>query len=245
MATVDSLRYIYNMIDLFNTSNLGLPDTAALAYLLIGWFSIGYLVENPPAKRPSVAILMNSYRREWMRQFVTRQPRIFDASVMDSLRQGTSFLASATMIAIGGGVALIGNTDRLSDIAEDLTLSATSAAVWETKIIVVLLFLTNAFLKFVWSNRLFGYCAIVMAAVPNDPDDPLAYDRAAQAAAINIAAARSFNRGLRSVYFALGALAWVLGPEALALATTATLIVLWRREFASASRRILSQSTPK
>ena len=70
MATVDSLRYIYNMIDLLNTGNLGLPDTAALAYLLIGWFGIGYLVENPPAKRPSVAILMNSYRREWMRQFV-------------------------------------------------------------------------------------------------------------------------------------------------------------------------------
>ncbi len=52
---------------------------------------------------------MKEYRRDWMRQFVTRQPRIFDATMIDSLRQGTAFFASACMIAIGGGVALIGN----------------------------------------------------------------------------------------------------------------------------------------
>ena len=233
------------MIDLVNAGHFALTDSVALAVLVLAWLGTGYLVENPPVKHPSVAFLMNGYRREWMRQFVTRQPRIFDASIVDSLRQGTSFLASATMIAIGGGVALIGNAERLSGVASDLALANAPAAVWETKIIVVLLFLTNAFLKFVWSQRLFGYCAVIMAAVPNDLNDPLVYDRAAQAAEINISAARSFNRGLRSVYFALGTLAWVIGPAALALATAATVAVLLRREFASASRRTLQLRTPK
>ncbi|MCB2136172.1 MAG: DUF599 domain-containing protein [Rhodobacteraceae bacterium] len=233
------------MIDLVNAGHFALTDSVALAVLVLAWLGTGYLVENPPVKHPSVAFLMNGYRREWMRQFVTRQPRIFDASIVDSLRQGTSFLASATMIAIGGGVALIGNAERLSGVASDLALANAPAAVWETKIIVVLLFLTNAFLKFVWSHRLFGYCAVIMAAVPNDLNDPLVYDRAAQAAEINISAARSFNRGLRSVYFALGTLAWVIGPAALALATAATVAVLLRREFASASRRTLQLRTPK
>lgn len=233
------------MIDQLNATAFTITDALALLLVLVGWLGTGYLVENPPINRPSVALLMNHYRREWMRQFVTRQPRIFDASIMDSLRQGTSFLASATMIAIGGGVALIGNAEQLSGIVGDLTQSSAPTAMWEAKIVVVLLFLTNAFLKFVWSHRLFGYCAIIMAAVPNEPGDALAYERAAQAAEVNIAAARSFNRGLRSVYFALGSLAWLLGPEALAAAGLVTIFILWRREFASASRRILQQHTPK
>ncbi|MFN6951422.1 MAG: DUF599 domain-containing protein [Albidovulum sp.] len=233
------------MTDLVALVHMTPADLAAIGFLALGWLVFGWLVEHPPKGRPSVSVLMISYRREWMRQFVTRQPRIFDASVMDSLRQGTSFLASATMIAIGGGVALIGNTERILGLAEDLTLASAPAAMLEAKIIVILLFLTNAFLKFLWSHRLFGYCAIVMAAVPNDAADPVAFLRADQAAQINISAARSFNRGLRSVYFALTALAWALGPLALTLATLVTLAVLWRREFASVSRRVLMDGTPK
>jgi uncharacterized membrane protein len=202
------------------------------------------VIDRPPARRPSVAVLMAAYRREWMRQFLTRQPRIFDAAIVDSLRQGTSFFASAVMIAIGGGVALVGNAERLATLAGDLALDPGPVVVWEVRIFLVLLLLTNAFLKFVWANRLFGYCAIVMAAVPNQPDDPMALPRALQAAEINIAAARSFNRGLRSVYFALAALTWLLGAAALAAAVLITVVMLWRREFASQSRRTLIENLP-
>jgi len=225
-----------NMLPLLGP--LGPRDALAFGLLVLAWAGIGWLIEHPPASRTSVSVLMTDYRREWMRQFVTRQPRIFDANVIDSLRQGTAFFASATMIAIGGGIALIGNSDRLVGLAQDLTLTA-EALVIEIKVIVVLLFVANAFLKFVWAHRLFGYCAILMASVPNDADDPLAFTRAAQAAEINITAARSFNRGLRAVYFALGALAWLLGPEALMLATLATTTVTARREFASDSREVM------
>jgi uncharacterized membrane protein len=34
---------------------------------------------------------------------------------------------------------------------------------------LVVAFLANALLKFIWAHRLFGYCSILMAAVPNDP----------------------------------------------------------------------------
>jgi uncharacterized membrane protein len=109
----------------------------------------------------------------------------------------------------------------------------------EVKIILVLAFLANALLKFVWSNRLFGYCSVLMAAVPNDPGDAMAYPRAAQAAEINITAARSFNRGLRAIYFALAALGWLLGPWALGAATLVAGAVMIRREFASTSRAVI------
>lgn len=219
-------------------ASLGSLDIAAIAMLLVAWLATGQLTEHPPASRPSVSVLMAEYRRDWMRQFVTRQPRIFDATVIDSLRQGTAFLASACMIALGGGVALLGNSDRLEGVARDITPGMIADAL-EIRVILPLLFLANALLKFIWSNRLFGYCAILMASVPNDPNDPLAYHRAGQAAEVNITAAAAFNSGLRSIFFALGALAWLFGAIPLIVATLAATGVLIRREFASHSREII------
>lgn len=233
------------MSDLLQLGHFSATDLLALALLAIGWFASDWAVEHPPKSRLSVSILMTGYRREWMRQFITRQPRIFDATIIDNLRQGTAFFASACMIAIGGALALIGNTERLLGLAQDLTLNQAPAVVWEMKILLVMGFVTLAFLNFVWAHRVFGYCAIVMASVPNDPGDPIAADRADQAASLNISAARSFNRGLRNVYFALASLTWLLGAIPLMIGAALTVSVLFRREFASHSREVLMRNTPK
>ncbi|WP_415401143.1 DUF599 domain-containing protein [Tateyamaria sp. SN3-11] len=214
-------------------------DMAALGLLIAGWLLIGWRIEHPGAKHPSTSQIMAGFRREWMRQMITREPRIFDAQIATSLRQGTAFFASTSVIAIGGVLAVIGNAERVTGIANDLTLMETPAFVWEVKLVIMALFLTNAFLKFVWANRLMGYASVVMAAVPNDTSDPVCAIRADQAAEVNITAARSFNRGLRSVYFALTIAAWLAGPIPLLVATVFTLAVIWRREFASNSRTIL------
>lgn len=219
-------------------SGLPLADLAALAAILVAWALTGQLSEHPPAARPSVTVLMESYRQDWMRQFVTRTPRLFDVSLIGSLRQGTTFFASASMIAIGGGAALIGNTATMRELAADLPLDAEGVDL-ALKILLPVAFMANALLKFVWAHRLFGYCAILMAAVPNDPTDPQAYPRAEQAAKINGTAAKSYNRGLRSIYFALAALGWLFGPLALFLATLAAAGVVLRREFWSQSREII------
>ena len=219
----------------FDLGPLDAPNLAAIAFLLLCWLVIGWLIEHPPRSRPSVSSIMVQYRRDWMAQMVTRQPRIFDATIIESLRQGTAFFASTCMIAIGGGVAVIGNSERVQGLTTDLPIDLAGVPL-EAKIILVLFFLANALLKFVWANRLFGYCSILMAAVPNDISDARAYPRAALAAEINITAARSFNRGLHAIYFGLAALAWLPGPLALALATVVASAVVVRREFASGSR---------
>lgn len=226
MDLYERLRFFFNP-----------ADGIALGLLVLAWLTIGWIIERPNAKRPSVSVLMAYYRREWMKQFPTREPRIFDATILSSLREGTAFFASACLIALGGGLALIGNTERLLGVAEDFALDA-PVIIWEAKIFLILAFLANGFLKFLWANRLFGYCAVVMASAPND-QSPLAYARSARAAEINIQAAKNFNRGLRAMYFALAAMAWLLGPVALILATILTLSILSRREFASHSRAVL------
>ena len=219
-------------------------DYAALAFVICIWMIIGWLIEHSSARKPSVSSIMAGYRRQWMQQMVTRDPRIFDAQTVATLRQGTAFFASTSVIAIGGSLALIGNAESLAGVAQDLTSERHPIFVWELKLIVLVLFLTNAFLKFVWSNRLYGYCSVLMGAVPNDPDHPNAAVMGAKAAELNITAARSFNRGLRGLYFALAIVAWIAGPIALIMAGIVTVVIIWRREFASQSRLILLDQAP-
>lgn len=214
-------------------------DISALSLLLLCWYGIGWRIEHPMGGPRSVSNLMLAYREDWMREMVTRQPRIFDATILSTLRQGTTFFASSTMIAIGGGLALISNPDPISEVAGDLVNNPAPKILWEIKMMPVLLYLVSAFLAFVWSHRQFGYCAVIMASVPNDPDDPVTYPRADKAAELNSRAARSFNRGMRSVYFALGATTWLFGAVPLIAGTLAVTGMIWRREFASHSRALL------
>ena len=76
-----------------------------------------------------------------------RDVRIFDAQVLNGLRQGTAFFASATMLATGGVLALIGNADKLIDVADDLSLQPVAEVVWEIKLFLTLLLVTNAFFE--------------------------------------------------------------------------------------------------
>ena len=227
---------------MMNLASIPGLDLAMLGLLVAAWVISGWVSESPPQALPSVSSLMEEYRRDWMRTFVTRQPRIFDATLIDSLRQGTAFFASACMIAIGGGIAVIGNAATVQRLTDELPISGGPDVA--LKMLPVIGFLANALLKFVWAHRLFGYCSILMAAVPNDPADPIAFHRAGQAAEINITAAKSFNRGLRSIYFALAALGWLLGPWGLLAGSALATGVLLRREFASHSRKVILSREP-
>lgn len=219
-------------------------DWVAIIYLIGTWPLLSHFIEHPPKSRPSVTVLMSERRRDWMRVFVDRDPRIFDSQILGSLRQGTSFFASTCIFAIGGVLALAKNTDPLVGVAQEVSATMTPVLIIQIKLGVVAVLLTNAFLKFVWANRVFGYCAVLMAAVPNDPADPIAHTRAAQAAELNIRAAMNFNRGLRAMYFALGALAWLLGAVPLMISVTVVIWVIWSREFASVPRDILLKEDP-
>jgi uncharacterized membrane protein len=227
------------MISIESISFLSLLDISALAVLFFLWGVLGWRIEHPSVKRPSTSLIMANYRREWMVQMIARDVRIFDAQTIGTLRQGTSFFASTSVIAIGGTLALIGNADQVASVAADLTDASDPEIVWELKLLVIVIFLTSAFLKFVWSNRLFGYCSVIMGAAPIDPNDPKGPRYAHKAAELNIAGARSFNRGLRTIYFGLAAVAWLAGPVPLIIAAIITSGVIWRREFASLSRKAL------
>jgi len=226
-------------------SGLNGLDGVAVILLVLVWLGLGWWIEHPTAKHPSVTVVMSEYRRKWMRVMVQREPRIFDAQIMASLRQGTAFFASTCLLAVGGVLALIGNVDPLRGVAEEIAQVQSPTVIWQMKLGLVLVLLSNAFLKFVWANRVFGYCGVMMGAVPNDPADDAAQTLASKAAELNIRAAMNFNRGLRSMYFALCSVAWLAGPWALFGAIIATGWVVWSREFTSVPRAIIVGDMPE
>ncbi|MEO1331481.1 MAG: DUF599 domain-containing protein, partial [Pseudomonadota bacterium] len=188
--------------------------------------------------------LMAQHRERWMGEMAERDVRIMDAALLNIQHQGAGFFASAAMIAIGGVFALIGSAETLLAVAGDLAAGQANRAVWELKLLFLLVLMVLALLSFIWSQRLFGYCAVLIGAVPPVGEDNNRHAIAAQAAIVNIRAGRSFNRGLRLVYFALASLAWLLGPEAFAFATLATTAMIYRREYRSATHEALAAPAP-
>jgi len=168
-----------------------------------------------------------------------REPRILDGNLLGGLQHGSSFFASTTLLGLGGVLAMLSQAEHLGEVAHALPLSGpVSADGLRLRLLAPLFFICYAFFKFAWSQRLFGYCAVLIGATPEWDDAREAEIMAAadRAARVNGLAARSFNRGLRSMYFTLGSLAWLVGPLTLVLSTCAVVLMINRREFHSESR---------
>ncbi len=219
----------------------GPADAAALAVYAGCWLRIEWLVRPRPGARPSTGEIMAGWRARWFEAAADRDNRILDGQIVASLRQGVALFISGALIALGGAVALTGNAERVASIASDIAGEQAPAAAWTLKMLLVIAALAAAFLHFVWSHRIFGYCSVMLGAIPNDGDGKRARAVAARGARLCVLAARNFNKGLRAVYMALAALAWLAGPLPLAAASAITFWVLYRREFLSETRRAISE----
>ncbi len=217
-----------------------LPDMLALAYFVGAWIVYSIVIEKTAAGRGSLNSLMHSYRDDWMLQLIGRDMRMVDAQVTAALQNGTAFFASTSLIAIGGALTLMrGSEDILSLVSVINFGSEPSRQLWEFKILGLVVIFVYAFFKFAWAYRLYNYFAIMVGAAPpaSEKDTPAAKAFAHRAARLCEDAGRHFNRGQRAFFFALGYLGWLLGPVALALTTTGVVIVMWRRQFSSDSRK--------
>jgi len=214
-------------------------DIAAAAWFLFAWFGFNFLIDISPLRKKTLSFAMDEYRRGWMTSMCAREVRIMDTAIMGGLQQGTAFFASTSLLAIGGGFALLDATDRILQVAGDLSIPvADSRALWEIKVLGLMLIFAYGFFKFGWAYRLFNYASIIMGAVPEKAgtSKDVIHKMAGQAAELNVLAGRHFNRGQRAFFFSIGFLGWFAGPYVFAATTLAVLLVLIRRQFASRAR---------
>ena len=223
-------------------SDLQTLDLLALGFFIFGWILLEYVIDYSKLSSKSLGGLMAERRRDWMMVMADRDLRIVDTSIMSGLLQGTAFFASASILAIGGCFALLGSTEAVLQVYQDLPVGVSVSRIqWEIKILGLALLFVYTFFKFGWAFRLFNYSGILLGAVPPIQDAPLEVrqKKAAIAAEMNAIAGRHFTSGLRGLFLALGYLGWFIGPLMFFVCTLFVFLVLIRRQYFSRSRRVL------
>ncbi|WP_372657629.1 DUF599 domain-containing protein [Hydrogenophaga sp.] len=219
-------------------------DWLALVGFFALWIGYAWFARTLGRRRSSLLITTNRYRAYWMRQTTQRDPRMLDGIITQALSQTPSFFSSTSILIIGGLFALLGTTDKASELMSEIPFAQTTTLlVFEFKILVLVAIFVYAFFRFSWCMRQYTFVALVIGAMPPPEDfDSGKFDRkkyADRAAAMVGAAADTFNDGLRAYYFSFAALAWFVSPLAMVLGTVTVVGILYSREFHSDVLRIL------
>jgi uncharacterized membrane protein len=211
-------------------------DGAALAFFLVAWWFLGWLIDTSPWHRHTLSAAMKTQRREWMRQMAARPVRLVDTNIITGLQQATSFFASTALLAVGAGFGLLTAADTIIDAFEQSVVHVEiDRATFYVKTAVLMALYAYAFFKFGWAYRIFNYSAVMLAATP-EAGQPGAEEAAGEVAEMNISAASQFTHGLRAFFLAIGVLAWFVHPYAFGVATVVIVAALANRQFNSKAR---------
>lgn len=219
-------------------------DWLALVCFFALWVGYAWFAKVLGQRRSSLLITTNRYRSYWMKQAAMRDPRMLDGLITQTLSNTPAFFSSTSILVIGGLFALLGTTDKATELMSEIPFAqATPLIVFEFKILVLVSIFVYAFFRFSWCMRQYTFVALVIGAMPPPSDfksgkfDALEY--ADRAAAMVGAAAETFNDGLRAYYFSFAALAWFISPLAMVLGTGAVVAILYSREFHSEVLKVL------
>jgi len=224
-----------------------LVDIIAVGFFALEWTVYAITLEHSDYGKKGLSSRMNTFREIWVRRMLDREARMVDMQIMASLQNGTAFFASTSLLAIGGGLALLRGTNDALAVLGALPIDiAPSPALWEIKCVGLILIFIYAFFKFAWSYRLFNYVAILFGAMPpvSQRDTAEAQAHVMRTTRLFQSAGAHFNRGQRAFFFALGYLGWFVSPWVLFVTTAAVVIVTWRRQFASNACKAMD-ATPK
>ena len=213
-------------------------DWAAVTLFFCGWAGYAQFAKRRAASQPSILATTNGVRTQWMLQATYREVRVFDGVVIQNLSTSPSFFASTTILIIGGLLAVLGTTDKASELVRDIPFAArTSTLVFDLKLVLLLGIFVYAFFRFTWSMRQYTFGALLIAAAPEAKvfnEQGLSRQAFADKAGRVVGlAAETFNDGLRAYYLAFAAVGWFFSPIAFMVATGGVIWILYQREFQS------------
>ena len=224
---------------------LPLADWVAVVVFCVGWAGYVLFATRRGRSHTSILATTNRIRREWMMQTTYREVRVVDGVVIQNLSTSPSFFASTTILIIGGLLAVLGTTDKASELVQEIPFAArTSVLVFDLKTALLVVIFVYAFFRFTWSMRQYTFGALLVASAPEASQfETQGLSREAfadKAGRVVSLAAETFNDGLRAYYFSFAAMAWFISPLACMLATAGVAYVLYQREFRSDILQILN-----
>jgi len=228
------------MINLLQSSHF--QDWAALLFFAFCWFGYGHYSAMRDQREDSLFAATNRMRLEWMRQMLGRENRSLDAIIIGNITRSFTFFASTAMFILAALVSGLAYREKVNSVLTDIPFAEISdGAFWQMKIFLLIIIFVYGFFKFTWSMRQYNYVNMFIGAAPDYRERKEEHEALAQRGArLTVNAARHFNNGLRAYYFGLAALVWIIHPYLFMLATAWVVRVTHRREFRSATMKILN-----
>ena len=220
-------------------------DWLALATFFAGWAGYAWFARDRALTRPSILASTNRVRRQWMLQTTYRDVRVFDGAVIQNLSTSPSFFASTTVLIIGGLLALLGTSDKASELVREIPFAARhTVLLFDLKLILLLVIFVYAFFRFTWSMRQYTFGALLMASAPEAKQfESQGLSREAfanRAGRVVGLAAETFNDGLRAYYMSFAAVGWFFSPVVFMCSTLGVIYILFQREFHSDVLEVLN-----
>ena len=220
-------------------------DWLVLLLFMAAWIGYAQFATRWSLKRPSILAATNRFRLRWIQVSLTRDPRVLDGIITQTLSNTPAFFSSTTILIMGGLLALMGTTDKAAEFVREIPFSqATPILVFEFKILVLISIFVYAFFRFSWSMRQYTFVSLMIGALPSHehfiahPQEQMDY--AERVAAMTGLAAETFNDGLRAYYFAFAVMGWFFSPMAFVLTTVLIVGILYNREFRSDVLEVLN-----
>lgn len=142
-------------------------DWLALAFFMAAWIGYAFFARRLAVRRNSLLAATNHFRLRWIRASLTRDPRVLDGIITQTLSHTPSFFSSTTIIIMGGLIALLGTTDKAAEFVKEIPFSqSTPMLVFEFKILILVAIFVYAFFRFSWSMRQYTFVALMIGALP-------------------------------------------------------------------------------
>lgn len=209
-------------------------DIAALVFFILLWggynLTVDWLLRRPFGLNQHMGLV----RQAWMAAMLKRDDRVIDAILIGHLIHSVTFFASTTMLLVAALVGILAAVNQTFDAVMGLSFTIrTTRPLFELKLLLLTGIFVYAFFKFTWSLRQYNYACALVGAAPKD----LAADRLSAlsepAGRVLTLAVINFNGGLRSYYFAVAVLSWLVHPVLFMIVTVWMLLVLARRQLRS------------
>jgi len=203
-------------------------DIGAFASSVVLLFAYHRFLVYKVARNPvyTVQAINAIARRAWVESIMLDGKK--DILAIQTLRNSTmaaTFLASTAVLLIIGVMTLSGQADKLDSTWNTLNLfGAKHAALWQVKLLLILIDLFFGFFSFSMSIRLFnhvGYMINVPATMKEATITPAHV-------AVHLNRAGSFySIGMRAYHFLMPLVFWLFGPHFLLGATIGLIFLLY------------------
>lgn len=211
------------MFHLLNALHSDMVDLTIAAGLVVGYHL--YLFERVRRDRTYTIQTVNAMARaSWVETMMANGPDVLPVQTLRNSTMAATFLASTAIVLIVGVLNLSGQTDRLSGLLRLSSNADGGDALWNVKVICLLVDFFCAFFCFSLAVRMYNHVGFLV----NTPNLSSRYaNTPAYVARMLNRGGWYYSTGMRSFYMSVPLVFWLFGPQLMLIAAMGLIVVLY------------------